>query len=131
MTEGKLSALLDKHLTLNEYQALAFKTALYPEAGNGQFIGLSYVAHKLTGEAGEFSEKFGKSIRDDGYGTESDLLSAGRRDALLKELGDVLWYVSAASVELGVTLEDLARENLEKLASRSDRGMIKGVGDDR
>ena len=54
-----------------------------------------------------------------------------RRAAMSKELGDVLWYVAQLASELGLALEDVARENLEKLGSRQRRGVLSGSGDER
>jgi NTP pyrophosphatase (non-canonical NTP hydrolase) len=50
---------------------------------------------------------------------------------MAKELGDVLWYVAQLASELGLELEDIARENLEKLSSRQRRGVLSGSGDER
>ena len=58
-------------------------------------------------------------------------ISDERRAAMSKELGDVLWYVTQLASELGLELEDIARENLEKLFSRQRLGMLSGSGDDR
>lgn len=87
---------------------------------------LAYTALGLTGEAGEYADKIKKVIRDhDGY------IDQSRQDGLIKELGDVLWYVSAAARALGVTLSVVATKNLEKLESRKQRGVLKGSGDNR
>ena len=43
----------------------------------------------------------------------------------------MLWYVAQLASELGLELEDIARENLEKLFSRQRRGVLSGSGDDR
>ena len=42
-----------------------------------------------------------------------------------------MWYVAQLASELGLELEDIARENLEKLFSRQSRGVLWGNGDDR
>lgn len=125
---------------LDMYQQIAIKSAIYP--GKQTPLGLVYTALKLNGEAGEFAEHVGKSMRDDAllitYGeyqadpkASTEVLTLERREALLKELGDMLWYISAASVELGSSLSEVARMNLGKLASRSSRGKLQGSGDNR
>ena len=89
-------------------------------------VGLSYLFLKLNGEAGEVAEKFAKIIRDKGgVGTEED------RQELIKEVGDVLWYLAQISNELFVGLDEVARLNIEKLRSRKERGVLGGSGDNR
>jgi NTP pyrophosphatase (non-canonical NTP hydrolase) len=132
-------------MLLNDYQTAATGTAIYP--GQGTVFGAIYCALKMNGEAGEFAEHLGKAMRDDGLMTGFSGLRAGdeqpvpfeqmgqlteaRRTALIKELGDVLWYVAAASTELGVTLADVGQANLDKLADRKARGQLQGSGDNR
>lgn len=67
-----------------------------------------------------------KAIRDED-GTVSD----ERKAAMSKELGDVLWYVAQLATELGLDLDRIAEENLDKLLSRQRRGVLSGSGDDR
>jgi NTP pyrophosphatase (non-canonical NTP hydrolase) len=50
---------------------------------------------------------------------------------LAKEVGDVLWYLARFADEIGYPLEVIAQENLDKLRSRSERGVLGGSGDDR
>jgi len=47
------------------------------------------------------------------------------------ELGDVLWYVSALADDLGITLEQVAQWNVDKLQRRMQLNKIKGDGDNR
>ena len=112
-------------MTFDEYQSAARRTALYPDETR-----LLYPVLKLAGEAGEVAEKVGKWMRDEGWlpGME---VSSMQRDALVKELGDVLWYVANVAADLEVSLEDVAATNIEKLADRTARGAIKGSGDER
>lgn len=112
-------------MTLNEYQAQARTTALYPEQAR-----IIYPALKLAGEAGEVTEKLGKLMRDEGYVAGAELTEA-QTSALAKELGDVLWYVANLAADMGLSLEDVGAQNLEKLASRKQRGVLGGSGDDR
>lgn len=108
-------------MKLSEYHEQALSTAKYPKEH-----GLSYCALGLCGEAGEVAEKLKKLIRDDFCS-----LNEQRRVLILKELGDVLWYVASLSHELGSDLEEVAQMNIEKLASRLQRNQIKGEGDER
>ncbi|HPF95751.1 MAG: nucleoside triphosphate pyrophosphohydrolase family protein [Candidatus Magasanikbacteria bacterium] len=107
-------------MTLNDYQNAATKTALYPESGNN----LLYPILGLCGESGELAEKMKKMIRDD-----QGVLTEERRQLMVKELGDVLWYVSQVARELGISLEEVGQMNVDKLASRMDRDVLHGNGD--
>lgn len=111
-------------MDLDAYQNLAIGTAIYP--GRRSFAGLTYVALKMNGEAGEIAEKVGKTIRDD-----NSVLLPEKREQLIKELGDVLWYVAAAADELSIDLSFVAKVNLAKLADRKARGALGGSGDNR
>ena len=104
------------------YQDKADETAIYPNKGDN----LYYPALGLAGEAGEVCEKVKKIMRDKGgVLLEEDSLE------LSKELGDVLWYLSALACEINVALSTIAEENVEKLHSRKERGMLQGSGDNR
>ena len=54
-----------------------------------------------------------------------------RRQALKDELGDVIWYLSQVATELNLNLDDIASDNLVKLFSRKERGVLHGNGDAR
>ncbi|BFH75997.1 nucleoside triphosphate pyrophosphohydrolase family protein [Thermus thermophilus] len=108
-------------MTLEEYQKEAQKTALYPEAYR-----LLYPTLGLAGEAGELANKVKKVLRDQGGS-----LTAEAQEALVAELGDVLWYVAQVATDLGVSLERVAQQNLAKLRSRQERGQLGGSGDNR
>ena len=62
---------------------------------------------------------------------ETDMGSANpAKDAGL-EIGDILWQTAGLAKVMGVTLEEVAEENLSKLASRKQRNVIAGDGDER
>lgn len=107
----------------NDYQNLASRTAKFSP---GKVDGLTYTALGLNGEAGEVAELIKKMLRDDG-----GKLSPERRQKLLYELGDVLWYLSQNARLANLTLQDVAEANIEKLTSRRERGKIHGDGDNR
>lgn len=112
--------------SLDEYQQRSQKTAFYPQLGSN----LLYPSLKLAGEAGEVADKVGKLWRDKDTYTPQGLTSTDKT-ALLKELGDVMWYVAALATELDVNLSFVAGMNIDKLEDRVARGVIKGSGDNR
>lgn len=108
-------------LDFNAYQKAAAGTRSYPREA-----GINYPALGLAGEGGEVANQVKKIIRDDG-----GIVTETRRLAILKELGDVLWYVADIATALGADLSTIAFQNLDKLYSRKDRGTITGDGDNR
>ena len=110
-------------MNMDEYQEKTGTTAIYP--GKGDVLGLAYCGLGL-GEAGEVQGKIKKILRDDAM-----VLSDEKREAILGELGDLLWYVAQTVSELGARLSDVAEGNLAKLADRADRGVLSGSGDNR
>lgn len=120
-------------MKLNEYQDQAASTAIFP--GDGCFWGLAYCALKLTGEAGEVSEKIGKMIRDTKDLDPMDDIASSIEDEkkflLVKELGDVMWYIANIARLLGYTLQEVAEINTAKLRDRQVRGVLQGSGDTR
>tara|TARA_R100001463_G_scaffold17579_1_gene44789 strand:+ start:1774 stop:2148 length:375 start_codon:yes stop_codon:yes gene_type:complete len=106
----------NKDMSLNEYQNAAAKTAVYKTAHQ-----ILYPALGLAGEAGEVANKVKKMLRDNDFD----------RDAIVAEVGDVLWYIAALSRDLNVSLQDIALGNIEKLYGRKERGTLQGSGDKR
>lgn len=109
-------------MLLDTYQERCAVTALYPNVGSN----LSYPIIGLGGEAGEVLNELKRVSRDDG-----GLLTDERRERIVSELGDVMWYVAAAATELGVSLSEVAGRNLSKLGRRMGADCVKGHGDDR
>lgn len=131
MTELSRKDILNQNPTLNQYQDLAYETALYP--GQGEFQGLCYCLFKLGGEAGEVLEKMGKLLRDRGieFGSNPKTWPTDVLENFKKELGDILWYIGGVGKELGFTMQEIAECNVAKLQSRQQRGVVHGSGDDR
>lgn len=109
-------------MEFSDYQNKASTTAIYPNRGNNIY----YPCLGLAGESGEVCEKIKKVMRD-----SEGKVSPETKELLKKELGDILWYVSALADELGLNLNDIAEHNIEKLFSRKDRGKLQGNGDVR
>ena len=93
-------------MNFDEYQLKVQETALYPE--NAKII---YPALGLTGEAGELAIQVKKIIRDDGGN-----LTPERKEKIVDELGDVLWYCAALASDIEMSLDAIAQANLLKLA---------------
>lgn len=113
--------LKPKPMTFNQYQLLAGTTAIYPREA-----ALIYPTLGLVGEAGEVAEKVKKLLRD-----AKGEITLEFKENLKKELGDVLWYLSAVCTDLELTLEDVAEANYQKLQDRQDRNVLHGSGDNR
>ncbi|MFA5777255.1 MAG: nucleoside triphosphate pyrophosphohydrolase family protein [Parcubacteria group bacterium] len=109
-------------MDFKEYQEKSRKTALYPDKDNN-FV---YPTLGLSGEAGEVAEKIKKVIRD-----KDGIIDDVTREEIKKELGDVLWYVAQLATELGLSMDEIAQKNIEKLLSRMERGVLQGSGDNR
>jgi NTP pyrophosphatase (non-canonical NTP hydrolase) len=109
-------------MNFEEYQKKSRVTAKYPNAGKNYI----YPTLGLAGESGEVAENIKKVLRDKG-----GVIDEETREMIKKELGDVLWYVSQIATELGLTLDDIAEHNIEKLYSRMERGKLSGSGDNR
>ncbi len=116
-------------MELNDYQLAAMKFAKY------KYPDYPYMA--LAEEVGEVMGKLAKHGRknDKTLLCCIDQITMGRAKDLeadlVKELGDVLWQLQACCAAIGVTLEDVAKTNLDKLSDRDNRGVIVGHGDDR
>ena len=124
MKKKFLFTLLRKEYKMDfaTYQVESREFANYPNVGNNYV----YPTIGLSGETGEVSEKIKKIIRDkNGFYSDDDI------EAITKELGDVLWYLGAIASEFQIDLDTIATQNIEKLRSRKERGVLHGSGDNR
>lgn len=108
-------------MNFTEYQSGAMKTAIYPEQ-----LKVLYPALGLSGETGEVCEKIKKVFRD-----SKGIFTPESKAEILKEVGDVLWYLSAICSDLELNFDDAAIVNISKLTSRLERGALRGSGDNR
>lgn len=109
------------HTQFDEYQKWTRTTAAYPEEQSVEYCTLG-----LGSEVGEVQGLIKKVIRDnDGVWTEEKVAD------LVKELGDVIWYVARLSDEFGIQVSEIMDANVEKLTRRKASGTIKGEGSDR
>lgn len=90
------------------------------------YIPVFYPALGLAGEAGEVADKIKKCIRDNVEYNDDDVARS-----IAMEIGDVLWNCAMLARDLGYTLDEVARMNIDKLESRMIRHTISGSGDNR
>lgn len=99
-------------MTINEYQKAAMRTASGVCAATPENLLLNGVMG-LNGEAGECIDMVKKHLFQ-GH----DL----NKDKLVKELGDVSWYLAISAEALGVSLEEVMQRNVDKLMERYPDG---------
>ena len=109
-TKSEELGVRGEELTADEYQRLAMRTKPVYYGDNDQLIN---AALGLCGEAGEFADLLKK------YLYQGHVLDD---ECLIKELGDVLWYISLAADEMGVTLSEVMEKNIDKLRKRYPEG---------
>jgi NTP pyrophosphatase (non-canonical NTP hydrolase) len=97
-------------MMLDEYQRAAARTM------NATLTESDRLVDAAAGLAEEAGEVLGL-VRKHVY-----MRHALDREKVIKELGDALWCLAAVATSLGVTLDDVAAKNLEKLQRRYPRG---------
>lgn len=110
-------------MNFNQYQEEVKRTAITKLTGIAE---VSYSVLGICGESGEVAEKIKKIIRD-----KDSIISEEDRVLLLKEAGDILWYISKFLSDIGWTLEEAILTNVEKIRDRETRGVLQGNGDNR
>lgn len=122
-------------MSLNEYQDTMSRT-YRPDRKANHALG-------VAGEVAECDAHLDKDMiqlgaSHDALRTAGRICDAVKKDvyhdrpadktAMLKELGDVLWYVAALATDYEFTLEEVAKANVEKLKARYPEGFVKGGG---
>ena len=109
----------EKTMTINEYQKLAM-TTLNPELSEKDVLINGVMG--LCGESGEVIDIVKKWLAQ---GHELD------KEKIIKELGDVAWYIAEISHVLGVKLEDVLQGNIDKLKARYPEGFSADASKNR
>lgn len=110
-------------MTFDEYQKQALTTAI---TNPDPLLEKSILALGLAGEAGEVVDKWKKALAyNNGVLTDADVTE------LAKEMGDILWYIAMFAKRLNIPFDDIATKNLQKLADRKNRNVLRGAGDNR
>lgn len=115
-------------MNFNEYQEWAKTTDVFNSKKDVKLTDPDFITKilGLSGEAGEVSEKFKKILRD-----KNGKISTEDKNEIVKELGDVLWYIATISRYLGVSFDEVAQKNVFKLSLRMAKNKLHGEGDNR
>lgn len=113
-------------MTFDEYQKKALTTAYTDPEYVDSLMDKTIWAMGVAGEAGEVIEKWKKIVAYKGGKIDN-----ADKTELGKELGDVVWYIAVLANSLGLSFDEIMQNNVEKLKSRKERGVIKGAGDNR
>ena len=115
-TDVNYERIQQVYMNMNDYQKAAASTAVYQD--------LLYPITSLIVESAELGDLFIKPYL---RGDEKEV----DRKEIISEAGDVLWNLAAILTDHDITLGEVAHANLEKLADREARGVLKGSGGDR
>ena len=111
--------LMEDKMTLNEYQKEALKTL--NKGLNDREVLIDGVMG-LNGEAGECIDIVKKHLFQ---GHDFD------RHAMIKELGDVMWYLAVTAYAIDCDLEAIAKRNILKLRERYPNGFEEAMSINR
>lgn len=122
-------------ITIKDYQEKAHSFSFYEKPAIVEHHGS--VTHKtscdyvypclgLSEEAGELNGKLAKIIRD-----KKGKISIEDLEAISKEVGDCCWMIAEICTVLGLDLEEVMQQNIQKLTDRKNRNVLTGSGDNR
>ncbi len=103
-------------MTFEQYQKLALRTASAATMTGGRTTQIDTMVLGLCGETGELAEHI-KKYRYHGHDLNHTYIA--------KELGDLLWYIAVGANAIGMTIEQVANMNIEKLRLRYPEGFTK------
>lgn len=121
-------------MTLLEYQDHAHSFATYGDNVMYPLLGLAEEAGEVCGKVAKYIRKHEGAepcVATDSM-TKADKADCLEfKEAITKELGDVLWMLSEVATAYGISLDEVAKTNISKLRDRKNRGVIIGEGDNR
>jgi len=87
-------------MDLKEYKQRALATALANTVCSDK-TNIEYPVLGLIGESGEVAEGLKKTLRDD-----AGVITDKKRESLIKEIGDIMWYVNRIAWGVDIELSD-------------------------
>lgn len=97
-------------MTINEYQRLAMRTS------NKELANMGHLENGVLGIAGESGEVADLVKKHLFQGHPLDV------QHIVKELGDICWYIAEAATAIGYDLETIMQMNIDKLKARYPEG---------
>lgn len=128
--EGQAVMNINQICELDQYQEEALRTWNTNKDFGGRVLN---AALGITGEAGEVADVVKKAIFH-GHGFDPAHCPGeeeGNTHKIALELGDILYYISIMSHEMGYTLEDIAQMNISKLVKRYPDGFNREASQNR
>ena len=101
-------------MDFSQYSGLAIRTANTPSLKERKDK-LTCASLGIAGEGGEVADHIKKYLFQ-GHDLEES--------KLIKEAGDILWYLNLLADALGISLEQIAAQNISKLAERYPGGLF-------
>ena len=127
---GKAAMNINQISELDQYQEAALRTWNTNEDFGGRVLN---AALGFSGESGEVADIIKKAVFH-GHGFDPAHCPGeeeGNTHKIALELGDILYYISIMSHEMGYTLEDIAQMNISKLATRYPDGFSREASQNR
>lgn len=119
-------------MNFSDYQQAAHTFATYGGNPMYPFLGLSEEAGEVLGKMAKFIRKHeGIDLVKAQQWVSLEPAVVEAKEAITKEIGDVLWMLAECATLLGINLADAAKGNIDKLTDRKERGVIVGEGDNR
>ncbi len=113
-------------MTLDQYSEQAYKNVI-ENSQSPMVQRLTYYGVCLGEECGELLGKIKRIVRDQA----DDIITPEFLDSIKKEFGDVIWYLNALRLTLGLEWDDILQTNIDKLNKRAKEDKITGSGDSR
>lgn len=121
----------ENEMGINFYQKRALNTAVF-ERNDYPLIALGEEVGEVMGKIAKYGRKKSMSVEEVIIDIKSKYPDALElREAVKKELGDVLWQWAVLCDALGFGAHEIAWDNLEKLQDRKQRNVLNGEGDNR
>lgn len=110
LLQGKVVSVDHNEKTeLEEYQDWVRENVYGDDFG----VPLLIMSNAFGGEAGELMNVIKKVYRDD-----KGVVTKARKQDIISELGDNIWYIAAICNEIGVTLDEVIENNIQKINER-------------